>query len=276
MIKPVCFSSIWYTRSPAGNCEQDLATCGSGDGGARRGVGKYQTVILIFQITKTLLIMGIIDRIAGLFRKKPEDTNHQENFRKESHEAFVDIPRSTDPHRSEQEVREIPSIYRCRTCGKTFATEEELDNHHKSQKEQQNISESILQQENEEYTCLTCGKKFPNKLELEYHLKIEPEIHQDYGDKWDLMSRPETDDEKFLREQQDAIRKLNEIQIPVTKNCVICGKLDFPPFEGRDGKFYCREHILPENRGTGERGIPMSGSPGSIIYRTDGKTEFRQ
>jgi hypothetical protein len=33
-------------------------------------------------------------------------------------------------------------------------------------------------------------------------------------------------------------------------DCFVCGKRDLLPLRGRDGRHYCREHILPENRGT--------------------------
>lgn len=88
---------------------------------------------------------------------------------------------------------------------------------------------------------------------MEYHHKTQPEIYEAYDDKWDMMVRGENEEEKMLREQQDAIIKLNEIKIPVSKHCNICGKMDFPPFEGRDGNYYCRDHILPENRGGDEK-----------------------
>jgi len=223
--------------------------------------------------------MELFDRITNIFHKKDQATKTPEpQPEKITIESFNPVPDQdskikTEIHKdSLEDVREIPNIYRCRTCGKTFSSEYELENHHKSQ---YNSSEPAPEQNQNEFVCETCGKKFDTELELEYHQKTQPEVHQAYDEKWDLMVSSETEEEKFFREPQDAIRNLNEVEIPVSKNCYICGKLDYPPFEGRDGRFYCREHILPENRGTGERGKPLSGSPGSIVYHPDGKIEFK-
>lgn len=65
--------------------------------------------------------------------------------------------------------------------------------------------------------------------------------------------KKETEEEKFQREQQDAINKLRDIEFPEphkTKpyRCSVCGRKDFPLFVGQDGENYCRVHILPENR----------------------------
>lgn len=38
----------------------------------------------------------------------------------------------------------------------------------------------------------------------------------------------------------------------IKNNCSYPGcrnKLDWPPLKGRDGNYYCKYHILPENRG---------------------------
>jgi hypothetical protein len=51
----------------------------------------------------------------------------------------------------------------------------------------------------------------------------------------------------FRKQQCNILKKLNEL-FPQTQECCICGKKDFPPFLGRDGNYYCRDHILPENR----------------------------
>jgi hypothetical protein len=65
----------------------------------------------------------------------------------------------------------------------------------------------------------------------------------------DDFVKKETEEEKFQREQQDALIRIKEIKIPNTNNrCYICGKKDSPLFTGKDGEKYCREHILPENR----------------------------
>jgi hypothetical protein len=224
--------------------------------------------------------MGLFDRITIFFHKNNQVTKSPEKQpEKITIESFNPVPdpnsriKSDIQNDSPEEVREIPNEYRCRTCGKTFDSEYELENHHKSQ---YSSSEPVPEQNKKEFVCETCGKKFDNELELEYHHKTQPEVHEAYNDKWDLMVSSEPEEEKFFREQQDAIRNLNDVEIPVSKNCYVCGKMDYPPFEGRDGRFYCREHILPENRGTGESGPKLSGSPGSVIYHADGKNEFRQ
>ena len=67
----------------------------------------------------------------------------------------------------------------------------------------------------------------------------------------DDFVKKETEEEKFQREQQDAINKLRDIEFPKNSksySCSICRKKDFPLFIGQDGEYYCREHILPENR----------------------------
>lgn len=58
----------------------------------------------------------------------------------------------------------------------------------------------------------------------------------------------ETEEEQFLREQRKAIYKLTGAYIPGSAICSICGKKDTPLFIGRDGRYYCRNHVLPENR----------------------------
>jgi DNA-directed RNA polymerase subunit RPC12/RpoP len=223
--------------------------------------------------------MGLFDRISNIFHKKDEVTKFPEQPpEKIAIKSSGPVPdpnseiKSVILEATQEEVREIPNVYRCRTCGKTFESEVELENHHKSQ---YSSSEPVAEQNQEEYVCEVCGKKFDNEFELDYHHKTQPEIHEAYDDKWDLMVSSETVEEKNFTEQHDAILNLKEVEIPVSKNCYICGILDYPPFEGRDGKYYCREHILPENRGTGERGKPLSESPGSLVYHPDGKIEFK-
>ena len=85
-------------------------------------------------------------------------------------------------------------------------------------------------------------------------------------------------DAEIYQDRVDQLNTIHEIsveKIPISKDCAICGKIDNPPFEGRDGKFYCRDHILPENRGAGERGKPLTESPGSVVHHADGTREFR-
>ena len=67
----------------------------------------------------------------------------------------------------------------------------------------------------------------------------------------DDFVKKETEEEKFQREQQDAINKLRDIEFSEPHKpyrCFTCGKKDFPLFIGQDGEYYCRGHILPENR----------------------------
>jgi len=49
------------------------------------------------------------------------------------------------------------------------------------------------------------------------------------------------------------------------QSCYICGKKEGLPFRGHDGRFYCKDHILPENRvikpGTGTSSHPSSPAP---------------
>jgi hypothetical protein len=242
--------------------------------------------------------MGLFGRITKVFRKKDQATKIPE-VQPENQTYNGLMPDSNSDIKpnpaidSADKIKEIPEVFTCRTCGKTFASENERDNHHKSQygfsesdsnqEQKPEISHTSSKDLNSDshtehqngYFCEACGKKFDTELELEYHLKTQPEIHEAYDDKWDMMVSAETEKEKMLREQQDAIRKLNEIKIPVSKNCCICGVMDFPPFEGRDGKYYCRDHILPENRRTGEIGKPQLDNPGSVVHRADGIREFR-
>jgi hypothetical protein len=53
-------------------------------------------------------------------------------------------------------------------------------------------------------------------------------------------------------------------------DCFVCGKRDLLPLRGRDGRYYCREHILPENRGR----PPYSGrSEGNSVPKPDTRCE---
>jgi hypothetical protein len=68
--------------------------------------------------------------------------------------------------------------------------------------------------------------------------------------KWNIMVRGETEEEKFLRQQQDAVNKLRDIEdieIREPYQCNNCPSTEFL-LKGRDGKYYCKDHILPENR----------------------------
>lgn len=58
----------------------------------------------------------------------------------------------------------------------------------------------------------------------------------------------ETEEQRFQREQYRTIRELQNANIPADLNCYICGKRDLLPLQGSDGRYYCRDHILPENR----------------------------
>jgi len=67
----------------------------------------------------------------------------------------------------------------------------------------------------------------------------------------DSIFKKETEEEQFIREQRKAVYRLEGIYIPGSAICSEkgCGKKDTPLFIGKDGKYYCRDHILPENRG---------------------------
>jgi len=66
--------------------------------------------------------------------------------------------------------------------------------------------------------------------------------------KWDIPVKGETEEEKYQREHHEAITRLHNAKIPAYLNCYICGKRDILPLKGKDGRYYCRDHILPENR----------------------------
>jgi hypothetical protein len=93
----------------------------------------------------------------------------------------------------------------------------------------------------------------------------------------DDLNEP-TEEERFRRDQQRIINELKNAYIPEYAVCSVSGcnrKKDSPLFVGQDGKYYCRDHILPENSGR-----PATGKPplegGIISYRSDGKIEFRK
>ena len=70
----------------------------------------------------------------------------------------------------------------------------------------------------------------------------------------DNFVKKETEEEKIQPQKQDTHFILKQIKNPVTNNsktfrCYTCGKKDSPLFIGKDREKYCREHILPENRG---------------------------
>ena len=63
--------------------------------------------------------------------------------------------------------------------------------------------------------------------------------------------KKETEEEQFNREQRKAIYRLINTRFPqpsLSDVCSVCGKKDFPLYVGNDGGYYCRNHILPENR----------------------------
>jgi len=65
----------------------------------------------------------------------------------------------------------------------------------------------------------------------------------------DNIFKKETEEEQFIREQRKAVYRLEGIYIPGSAICSVCGEKDTPLFTGKDGRYYCRNHILPENRG---------------------------
>ena len=58
----------------------------------------------------------------------------------------------------------------------------------------------------------------------------------------------ETEEQRFQREQYRSIRETQAANIPIDLHCFVCGKRDILPIMGSDGRYYCRDHILPENR----------------------------
>jgi hypothetical protein len=42
--------------------------------------------------------------------------------------------------------------------------------------------------------------------------------------------------------------KLKTKRTPIYAHCDYCGEFIFMPYEGRDGRFFCDKHRLPENR----------------------------
>jgi hypothetical protein len=64
------------------------------------------------------------------------------------------------------------------------------------------------------------------------------------------QKRPdETDEEWKARLQQIFLNKIRKDPLSVPCNYPGCSKVEYPAFLGSDGKYYCRDHILPENRG---------------------------
>jgi hypothetical protein len=75
---------------------------------------------------------------------------------------------------------------------------------------------------------------------------------------FDDLIKP-TEEENFRRDQHKIINKLRAAHIPEYAVCSVSGckrKKDTPLFIGQDGKYYCRDHILPENSGR-----PATGKP---------------
>jgi hypothetical protein len=91
--------------------------------------------------------------------------------------------------------------------------------------------------------------------------------------------RERTEEEKFLREQQRIMRELRIAHIPEFAVCSVNGcerRKDSPLFIGQDGKYYCRDHILPENSGRKAAGKPPLEGHGTISYHSDGMIEYKK
>lgn len=91
--------------------------------------------------------------------------------------------------------------------------------------------------------------------------------------------REESEEVQFLREQQRIMHKLRITHIPELAVCSVNGcerKKDSPLFIGQDGKYYCRDHILPENSGRKAAGKPPLEGHGTISYHSDGTIEYKK
>jgi len=91
--------------------------------------------------------------------------------------------------------------------------------------------------------------------------------------------REETEEEQFIREQQRIMNELRIAHIPEFAVCSVNGcerKKDSPLFIGQDGKYYCRDHILPENSGRKAAGKPPLEGHGTISYHSDRTIEYKK
>jgi hypothetical protein len=84
----------------------------------------------------------------------------------------------------------------------------------------------------------------------EYRPLSEPDrIHTD--PRWDYPDGHLSEEEQDSNENKLDIpsrKETEDVKNPVYLNCYICGKRDLLPLKGKDGRYYCRDHILPENR----------------------------
>ena len=52
----------------------------------------------------------------------------------------------------------------------------------------------------------------------------------------------------YLVKEPKKIPQYQKIKISDDQRCYVCGKRDLLPLKGRDGRYYCQLHIIPENR----------------------------
>lgn len=87
----------------------------------------------------------------------------------------------------------------------------------------------------------------------------------------------ESEEEIFQRDQRKSLYKLQKAYVPGSAVCSVKGckrSKDIPLFIGEDGKYYCRDHILPENVGRTAKGKPPMDRV--LVYRSDGKIETKK
>lgn len=154
-----------------------------------------------------LITMGLLSRISNFFLKTPDlpVSRHNQNESRTQNGTPIHEEGNILEEKPPERERELPDVYICRTCGKTFGTEAELLIH-KSQKisedrypqiksestvsrkyidpSQTNITNPQIPSYNQilasetmtKFLCKSCGRTFQTDEELQTHIHTPDEI----------------------------------------------------------------------------------------------------
>jgi len=108
--------------------------------------------------------------------------------------------------------------------------------------------------------CSECGKEITD-------LDIYVNYCGECGTKiYDIDISPQ----KIILSNVEKNKQITSVDI----RCNFCGKTTPFPYKDCYGRFFCKEHVLPENRG--EKRSIKPPDDYSVIYHANGKTEIRK
>lgn len=206
--------------------------------------------------------MGLLNRIKNFFASNTIQHSNTDTLlinTTKSNPEVENKPESDIPFQNDE--REIPEIFRCRTCGKTFSTEAELKQHHISQydipdlttnqnqipfdnsgKRFESVPDQLAQSYTvvqsaqkkeieypEEFLCKNCGRTFLTQYELENHVHrpgdilAEPDRQIDKEGTIKTLSQKSSIDTRFINNHE------------VTRTNLGSGLLRYNKFPGKIG-----------------------------------------